>query len=221
MVRFRGSPVLGAVVALSAGLLSVAPALAQTAASGSGSASGASMQLGDKAPDGGLMKTHGSWRASGLVGATVYNDQGERIGAIDDLLLSSDGTVQNAVVSVGGFLGIGSKLVEVPFKNIKFAPSKTNPASGATMAKRATGPVNTMAATTPANGAGATGTAGVQAPADTAGTGASPAPGLDSASATGSGGAAPATPVGTSDEYSLVLPGATKASLTSDHAYEF
>lgn len=80
-------------------------------------------------PNGSLQQSHNDWRASKLDGATVYNDQGTSIGTIDDMLLDSKGKVSNVVLSVGGFLGVGSKYVEVPFSKLKFEPSKGNPAN--------------------------------------------------------------------------------------------
>ena len=228
MARLRGTFGLGATIALSASLLCAAPALAQKGSgSNSGASSAATMKLGDKAPNGGLMKTHDDWRASGLVGATVYNDQGNSIGAVSDVLVSSDGSVQNVVISVGGFLGIGSKLVEVPFNTIKFAPSASNPASGS-KETQASPPSTAMSATAPANSAGTAGTTGIAAPANGAGTAPAsvPAAGLGAPTNTGPGGITGATARGagmmpTAHEYSLVLPGATKASLTSDPAFSY
>jgi sporulation protein YlmC with PRC-barrel domain len=54
------------------------------------------------------------WRASKLIGATVYNDQNQRIGKIEDMIVSSDGKVSAAVIDVGGFLGIGKHRVAIP-----------------------------------------------------------------------------------------------------------
>jgi hypothetical protein len=58
-----------------------------------------------------LRKTHGGWRASRVVGATVFSDGNERIGTISDLIVTPEGGISEAVLSVGGFLGIGAKLV--------------------------------------------------------------------------------------------------------------
>jgi sporulation protein YlmC with PRC-barrel domain len=59
-------------------------------------------------------------RTSKLVGASVYNDQKQSIGSIDDVLMSAtDHKVATAVISVGGFLGLGSKLVSVPFDQLQ------------------------------------------------------------------------------------------------------
>ena len=54
------------------------------------------------------------------VPATVYNDRDERIGTVDDLIVGQDGRISEAVLSVGGFLGIGAKLVAVPYNQLRF-----------------------------------------------------------------------------------------------------
>ncbi len=82
--------------------------------------------------DGSLQQSHNEWRATKLDGATVYNNQGTRVGTVDDLLLDSTGKVSDVVLSVGGFLGVNSKYVEVPFSKLSFEPSKGNPAGNAT-----------------------------------------------------------------------------------------
>ncbi|MBP0615688.1 PRC-barrel domain-containing protein [Jiella mangrovi] len=59
-----------------------------------------------------------------LIGADVYSGPGEdanEIGGINDLVLASSGTVDAAVVGVGGFLGIGEKEVAVPFDQLQMA----------------------------------------------------------------------------------------------------
>jgi sporulation protein YlmC with PRC-barrel domain len=64
-------------------------------------------------------------RVSKVVGASVYNDQNQSIGSIDDVLMSdNDHKADLAVVSVGGFLGMGSKLVSVPFDQLKIENDK-------------------------------------------------------------------------------------------------
>ena len=62
----------------------------------------------------------GDWRTSKVVGLNVYNDRNESIGSINDLLTDKSGNIKAAVISVGGFLGVGSHLVAVPFDKIKF-----------------------------------------------------------------------------------------------------
>ena len=64
-------------------------------------------------------------RASKVVGASVYNDQNQSIGSIDDVLMGdSSHKADTAVISVGGFLGMGSKLVSVPFDQLKIENDK-------------------------------------------------------------------------------------------------
>lgn len=59
------------------------------------------------------------WRSSKIVGMAVYNRANERIGDINDLILGPDGKVASAVIGVGGFLGIGEKLVAVDFSELQ------------------------------------------------------------------------------------------------------
>ena|SRR5579871_629804 len=64
-------------------------------------------------------------RTSKIVGASVYNDQNQSIGSIDDVLMSdNDHKANTAVISVGGFLGMGGKLVSVPFDQLKVQDNK-------------------------------------------------------------------------------------------------
>jgi sporulation protein YlmC with PRC-barrel domain len=60
-----------------------------------------------------------SARASKLVGSKVYKGD-TSIGQIEDVLVDLDhATVAAVILSVGGFLGIGDKLVAVPVNQIK------------------------------------------------------------------------------------------------------
>jgi hypothetical protein len=60
------------------------------------------------------------YRVGRIVGAAVHNGQNQQVGTIDDLLLNENGDqVVVAVISVGGFLGIGNKLVAVPYKELQ------------------------------------------------------------------------------------------------------
>lgn len=62
----------------------------------------------------------GEWRASKVVGLNVYNDNNESIGSINDLLTDKSGNIKAVVIGVGGFLGVGTHLVAIPFDKIKF-----------------------------------------------------------------------------------------------------
>jgi hypothetical protein len=56
------------------------------------------------------------YRVSEIVGRSVHNDAGEKIGVLDDLIVRPDDRVVFGVVSVGGFLGIGDRLVAIPYR---------------------------------------------------------------------------------------------------------
>jgi sporulation protein YlmC with PRC-barrel domain len=62
----------------------------------------------------------GNWRASKVVGLSVYNENNESLGTINDLLTDKDGNIKAVVLGVGGFLGVGEHLVAVPFDKVKF-----------------------------------------------------------------------------------------------------
>jgi sporulation protein YlmC with PRC-barrel domain len=59
-------------------------------------------------------------RASKVIGSPVYNSQNERIGDVSELYLSKQNRVANVVIQVGGFLGLGGKLVSVPMDKLQF-----------------------------------------------------------------------------------------------------
>jgi sporulation protein YlmC with PRC-barrel domain len=60
-----------------------------------------------------------SARASKLIGSKVYKGD-TSIGQIEDLLVDLDhATVAAVILSVGGFLGLGDKLVALPVSQIK------------------------------------------------------------------------------------------------------
>ena len=67
------------------------------------------------------------YRASKVIGSTVVNDQNETVGKIDDLIISAHGPHEPvAVLSVGDFLGVGSKLVAVRYNELKPNPGKND-----------------------------------------------------------------------------------------------
>src|SRR6201993_710470 len=64
---------------------------------------------------------HGNWRASKLVGLSVYNEKNESVGSINDMLTDKNGKIVAVVIGVGGFLGVGEHLVAIPFDKVKFS----------------------------------------------------------------------------------------------------
>ena len=64
------------------------------------------------------------YRSSKIVGSTVVNDANQTVGSIDDLIITPGGQAPYAVLSVGGFLGIGTKYVALPFTSLKIIDKK-------------------------------------------------------------------------------------------------
>jgi hypothetical protein len=71
-----------------------------------------------------VMQLAAGYRASKVIGATVVNDNDNTIGTIDDLLISKDGREPYAVLQVGGFLGMGTRLVVIPYSSLRFGKDK-------------------------------------------------------------------------------------------------
>lgn len=71
-----------------------------------------------------LQTVAAGYRASKVIGSSVLNDANETIGKIDDLLVTRDGKEPYAVLSIGGFLGIGTHMVVVRYDSLKFADKK-------------------------------------------------------------------------------------------------
>src|ERR1700709_1341440 len=108
---------------------------------------------------GAAMHKEGEWRGSKLVGVNVYNDANEKIGDINDVILDKSGKVENVVLGVGGFVGMGEHYVAVAYDKLKWsneAPRATT-ASTTTSATNSPAPVDAKARTA-ANGT-TTGTA--------------------------------------------------------------
>ena len=62
----------------------------------------------------------GQWRASKLIELNVYNNNNEKIGDINEILVTSDGKVSGVVIGAGGFLGMGEHDVLVKLDQLKF-----------------------------------------------------------------------------------------------------
>src|SRR5689334_21510814 len=58
------------------------------------------------------------YRASKLIGGSVVNDQNEKIGTIEDIIIGRDNKALFAILQVGGFLRIGGHMVAVPFHSL-------------------------------------------------------------------------------------------------------
>ncbi|MGA8158325.1 MAG: PRC-barrel domain-containing protein [Rhodoplanes sp.] len=96
--------------------LFVIPAAAQTD-------SAAGQFIAQQSPD--------QWRAYKMIGLNVYNPNDEKIGGISEILLDKNGNAEVVVIGVGGFLGIGTKHVAVPFKSLQWKVDRPRIASDA------------------------------------------------------------------------------------------
>jgi sporulation protein YlmC with PRC-barrel domain len=65
------------------------------------------------------------WLASGLINQRVRNSAGENLGKIEDVVVDpATGAIQYAVLSFGGFLGMGDKLFAIPWSLLSTSPDK-------------------------------------------------------------------------------------------------
>jgi sporulation protein YlmC with PRC-barrel domain len=67
----------------------------------------------------GDFNVNGEVSANAVIGAKVRNDNKDSVGTVQDLYLDSSGNIKTVVLSVGGFLGIGSKDVAVKWSDLK------------------------------------------------------------------------------------------------------
>jgi sporulation protein YlmC with PRC-barrel domain len=96
-------------LALAAVLCSAAPVRAQVAGS---------TKLGVQSTEMRAVAT--GWSAKKqILGKTVYNEQNQKVGTIDDLIVAPDTTVSFAIVGAGGFAGLGKHDVAIPMNQLK------------------------------------------------------------------------------------------------------
>jgi sporulation protein YlmC with PRC-barrel domain len=81
-----------------------------------------SAQTGYAAADSGAPRTLQTYRATKIIGSTLRDASGRRIGQIKELVLDSRrGDIAYAVVSFGGVLGVGKKLHAIPWQALQTA----------------------------------------------------------------------------------------------------
>ena len=59
-----------------------------------------------------------------ILGQAVYNSLDERIGTVDDVIVTSDKAVTYAIVNVGGFLAVAKHDVAIPVSQFKLVDNK-------------------------------------------------------------------------------------------------
>ena len=63
-----------------------------------------------------------SHRVSKMLGGEVHNKAGDKVGDIRDLVCDDHGRIVLAIVSTGGFLGVGDRLHAVPWEALTLGP---------------------------------------------------------------------------------------------------
>jgi sporulation protein YlmC with PRC-barrel domain len=86
------------------------------------------------------MAFKGNWRASKLMGLNVYNENNEKLGDINELLIDKSGKINAVVIGIGGFLGMGEHDIAVSMDKLKFVeePVRTSSTSTTTTTARDT-----------------------------------------------------------------------------------
>ena len=59
-----------------------------------------------------------------ILGQPVYNEKDERVGSIDDIIVTRDKAVSYAIINAGGFLGLMKHNVEIPVYQFKLVDNK-------------------------------------------------------------------------------------------------
>lgn len=77
-------------------------------------------------PDTGDFNAKGDISGNALIGAIVKNESKETVGKIKEVFVGTDGQVKDVVVSVGGFLGVGSRDVNMAWKDVKVSREENN-----------------------------------------------------------------------------------------------
>ena len=67
-----------------------------------------------------------------IMGKDVYNENSEKVGVVDDLIVAPDKAVSYAIIGTGGFLGMDKHDVAIPVNQLKMAEGKIT-LPGATM----------------------------------------------------------------------------------------
>jgi ribosomal 30S subunit maturation factor RimM len=59
-----------------------------------------------------------------ILDKSVYNEQDEKVGEVNDIIVAPDKSISYAILSVGGFLGLGEHYVAIPFNQFKAGDGK-------------------------------------------------------------------------------------------------
>jgi sporulation protein YlmC with PRC-barrel domain len=59
-----------------------------------------------------------------VLGQSVYNDKNEKVGSVDDIIITPDKAVSYAIIGTGGFLGLAKHDVAIPVSQFKLVDKK-------------------------------------------------------------------------------------------------
>ena len=71
-----------------------------------------------------VVKVATGFRASKVIGSPVVNEAGDTVGKVDDIIIGQEGKTPFVVLAVGGFLGIGDKLIVMPYEQLRTMDKK-------------------------------------------------------------------------------------------------
>ena len=71
-------------------------------------------------PSGAQMASAQARRASQIIGANIVNEENRTVGEVHDLMIVPAGGAITAILSVGGFLGMGERYVAVPLADLRW-----------------------------------------------------------------------------------------------------
>ena len=83
----------------------------------------AGMSIGVSADE--LVTVAKGWSAKKqIMGKDVYNDKSEKVGVVDDLIITPDKAVSYAIIGTGGFIGMDKHDVAIPVNQLKMEEGK-------------------------------------------------------------------------------------------------
>src|SRR4051794_32785337 len=59
-----------------------------------------------------------------VLGETVYNEENDKVGTIDDLIITPRDAISYAIVGAGGFIGVGKHDVAIPITQFQYRKGK-------------------------------------------------------------------------------------------------
>ena len=59
-----------------------------------------------------------------ILGQPVYNDKNERVGSVEDIIVTPDKAISYGIINAGGFLGLTKHNVAIPVSQFKLVDKK-------------------------------------------------------------------------------------------------